>query len=65
MKRKKSGRPRQLRSPKALTLRLPASLMKRVDAFARRRTAASRSEALRYLITWALDEMAKQDRAHP
>jgi len=61
--RKKPGRPRQMKSAELLTARLPKSLIKRLDAFARRRNAANRSEALRYLLGWALDEMAKQDRS--
>ena len=60
--KKKPGRPRKLKSPRVLTLRLPASLIRRIDAFAKRRDAATRSEAVRYLVTHALDEMAKQDR---
>ncbi len=47
-----------------MILRLPAGLLKRIDVFARRRDAATRSDAVRYLVTYALDEMAKQDRAH-
>ncbi|MFC1611280.1 ribbon-helix-helix domain-containing protein [Myxococcota bacterium] len=61
---KKPGRPRTLKSPRVLTLRLPATLIKRIDSFAKRRDAATRSEAVRYLVTYALDQMAKQDRAH-
>ncbi len=62
---KKPGRPPELRSPQLLAVRLPAALIKRVDAFTRRRKARSRSDAVRHLLTAALDEAAKQDRAHP
>jgi len=62
-RKKKIGRPRKLQSPRVLTLRLPAALILRIDRFAKRREASSRSEAVRYLVTHALDEMAKQDRA--
>ena len=62
-RKKKTGRPRKLKSPRVLTLRLPAALIRRIDRFAKRRNALTRSEAVRYLVTHALDEMAKQDRA--
>ncbi len=62
---KKPGHPRELRSPQLVTFRLPGTLIKRVDAFTRRRKARSRSDAVRHLLTAALDDAAKQDRAHP
>ncbi len=62
---KPPGRPRELRSPQLMTVRLPGSLIKRVDAFVRRRKARSRSEAVRHLLATALDEAAAQDRSNP
>jgi Arc/MetJ-type ribon-helix-helix transcriptional regulator len=58
----KPGRPPKLRSPTLLTVRLPSKVVKRIDSFARRRKAANRSDAIRYLLDFALDEMAKEDR---
>jgi len=62
-RKKKIGRPRKLKSPRVLTLRLPAALIARIDRFAKRRDTLTRSEAVRYLVMHALDEMAAQDRA--
>ncbi len=64
-RKKKPGRPRLMRSSDLVSVRLPSSLLRRLDAFARRRSAGSRSEAIRYLLGHALDEMAKEDRARP
>ena len=61
--RKSPGRPPELNKPILITARLPAKLIKRLDAFARRRKAASRSAALRFLLEWSLEEMAREDRA--
>ncbi len=63
-RKKKPVRPRLMRSPELLAVMLPGSLVSRLDAFARRRSAGSRSEAIRYLLGHALDEMAKEDRTH-
>jgi hypothetical protein len=65
--RRSRGRPRKLAdNSKLVSVRLPTSLLRRVDAFAKTRLRiadkpATRADALRFLLEMALEQTRRDD----